>query len=296
MSEDNTPSEHDTICKTSEEIKQEQEPTYSTAPMIAGLSMGPAAHSTPYLSIPRDKGKGCATSSSLHDRAHTLSRSSKEAPMYSVQADEGWDELKQSLGDWSIFTKKTKRDAVQQRKEWGDFQSKILDTYNQPTYLKDAVEQMLGTIERLQHESETQSIASDSPRALVSQALYAECRIEEGTADYERRKKAQAHFETYRPLERPRVNNIEDYKSSSQFRAEQKHSPDEQYAIKMAESRARTARRMPCRRTIGPPIRVVLGRGSRDPGEEPSDSSDNESAGDIPQDREPHGSDQRRAA
>ena len=115
-SEDNAPSEHSTICEIPEEIEheQEQEQSFATAPVITGPSMDPAEFRTPSMSVPRDKGKERAISMLPHEGTTYLSHSSRDIPPHLAQANEGWDELKQSLGNWSVFTKKTKMDAIQQ--------------------------------------------------------------------------------------------------------------------------------------------------------------------------------------
>ena len=118
-SKDNTPSEHSTICKIPKEIEyeQEQEQSYATAPVIARLLMDPAKFRTPSVSVPRDKGKGHAISMLPHEGMTYLSYNSRDIPPYLAQANEGWNDLKQSLGDWSIFAKKTKVDTIQQQQK-----------------------------------------------------------------------------------------------------------------------------------------------------------------------------------
>jgi hypothetical protein len=71
-----------------------------------------------------------------------------------AQANEGWDELKQSLGNWSVFTKKTKMDAIQQRQEWRGLERRITSTYHHSTMLEEAINNMLGMIECLQSKIE----------------------------------------------------------------------------------------------------------------------------------------------
>ena len=115
-SEDNALSECSTICEIPEEIEheQEQEQSYATAPTITGPSMDPAKFRTPSTCVPRNKGKGHAISMSPYEGTTSLPHSSRDIPLHLAQANEGWDDLKQSLGDWSIFTKKTKVDTIQQ--------------------------------------------------------------------------------------------------------------------------------------------------------------------------------------
>ena len=253
-SEDNAPSEHSTIREASEETEQEHEQSYSTAPTIAGPSTDPAEFSTPHASVPRDKGKGRATSVSTHEGTRYSSHSSRDVPPHLAQADDDWNDLKRSLGDWSAFAKKTKTDAVKQRQEWKGLESKIIDTYHHSTTLEQAVVDMLGTIERLQLKIEARSATSDSPRSRT------------------------------RPIEQSRVED-EDYSSYPQTMAEHKLTPTERYTMSMAKNRTRATRKMQRGRASGPPVRTAR-RGGGDPGEEPSDSSDHADAEDfVPRDR-----------
>jgi len=56
---------------------------------------------------------------------------------------------------------------------------------------------------------EGQCVPSPSPRALATQAIYAECRSNEGTTDYECCRNAQARFDQPQPNEQTGVEEIE---------------------------------------------------------------------------------------
>jgi hypothetical protein len=78
--EDNTLSEHGTICDNTRELSQEQEQSYNTASASEGPSVGPTIFSTPFSEVPTDKGKQRATSISHQSEAFTSSLRMREVP------------------------------------------------------------------------------------------------------------------------------------------------------------------------------------------------------------------------
>src|SRR5437588_3393430 len=107
-----------------------------------------------------------------------------------------------------------------------------------------------------------------SPRAQATEAIYAERGSNEGTENYERHKSAQMRLDTSRPLERSRIEEIEDSASSNtrteslsqttspNVRTDLRNANSEQYARQLAEAQAHAAWKRPHAWTYGPPMQA----------------------------------------
>ena len=137
----------------------------------------------------------------------------------------------------------------------------------------------------------------ESPRALASQALYAERGSDEGTADYESRRRAQARFVQQHlrypvKVEESSNNSPLSYTGTEGYDADvvptrsatqgtapfgrQRLDPRESHAIRMAQIQSRMTRHKPPHfRTNGPPPPIQVGE-SESEGEHPGSSSEEE--------------------
>ncbi len=180
--------------------------------------------------------------------ANTSSWTRREMPRHTTNNDEEWDHLLGETDEWSAMAEQCKADSIRLRTE-------VTNNYHRSTNILDAMQRMRDRIERLRPRKEGRSTPEHSPRALASQALYAERGPAEEPAEYQRRKGAQARFETSRPPAELRIEEVEDYSSSPYPGMEEQSTSSQRYARQMAESRARTAWKRPHGRTSGPPLR-----------------------------------------
>ena len=102
------------------------------------------SHSSVLSDVPTYRqGRGRTIHTLPQSEVNTTIWSRREVSPHLTQVGEDRNELKNILGDWTAFANKTKAEAIHQRKEWRNFQSKIFNTHNQSTYVEDAVTGML---------------------------------------------------------------------------------------------------------------------------------------------------------
>ena len=200
---------------------------------------------------------------------NTSSWNRRETPPHLSSKDEKWDHLLGKVDFWSMAARKNKEETVRVRQQLSALQTDITDCYHRSDDVLNAFQDIRGGIEELRAQDKGRDTVQHSPRALASQALYAERGSVEGTAEYQRRRSAQARFETSRPSVDSRAEQVEEYSSSPYSRAGEQSKSLRRYARQMAESNARVAwKRSHGRTNIGGPYA------------EPSDSSSDESAED----------------
>ena len=214
----NAPSEQGTIRERSEEPHEQ---SFTTAAGSIGLSSAPLGISAAPSEVPQDRGKG-------HMPADTAER--KTRPLSS----EDWDDLLEAAEKWTDLAKQCQEDSIRLRQE-------VTNNYHRSGDVRNAMQSMQDKIKRLRSRAQEHASPEHSPRALASQALYADRGSSEGTTEYQRCKDAQACFETPQPS--VRVEEVESYGSSPYVGTEEQSA--QCYAKQMAASRARAAWKRP---------------------------------------------------
>ena len=292
--EDNAPSEHETIRKLSEEVP-DQEQSYTTAPGSFGPSTDPAGlRATTSSEAQVSKRRRRPTVTPTHSDKGASPWGQRGAPPHLTRVDEKMGQLRDSLSYWAAI-------AEESRAEVSNLQDRVTRSFNQTTDVAEAMQGMQRMVDRMIAWDGGQLAPSNSPRAMASWALFAECGSNEGTVDYECRQGAQARFGAPQIPDQARIEteghnsasptraDIERSSSSSHTRSKERIAPSQLYAIHMAESRACAAWRRPQGQTHGP-LPQVRARGGGDPDNEPSGSSGDKGNGNRPQSRADTGS------
>jgi hypothetical protein len=165
-------------------------------------------------------------------------------------SDEDWDELLEKTKGWGDLVEQYRQASIRVKRVVTNDYHRTCDILDALQSLKDKKEK----IDRLYSRRRGCISPEQSPRALASQARYADCGSMEGTVEYRCRKDAQAQFETSRPS--TRIEEVESHSSLPHPGTEEQSTSLRRYTRHMAESRARAAWRRP-QGTDGPP----LGRG-----------------------------------
>jgi len=263
-------SDHGTIRDIPEET-YEPDQSYTTAPSLSADPEG-FVSSTP--AVAADKGKGRAYSTPPRSEGNA-SPWGREPPPQLSHANEEWAQIDSALNNWSAMAEKSKKDAIKHRQELSDLQTKIINSYHRASDTSSAMQGIRKMFDQVRARYEDQRVPSPSPRALATQAIYAERGSNEGTADYKHRRSAQARFDQPQPIEQIGVEEIES--NTPAPRAPEKRSAaqmtsEERFAQSMTQFRARAAAKTrPRVRTTGPPIQIQ-GPGGGDPEGDPSDS------------------------
>ena len=272
LTDENTSSDHETIRDIPEETYKPEQ-SYTTAPSLSADPEG-FESSTPAVAI--DKGKGRALSTPPRSETTTLSWGRRDTLPHLSHVDEEWAQFDNALKNWSAMAEKSKAEAIKQKQELIDIQSRVINTYHRASDAVNGMQGLQRMFDRIRSRYEGQRAPSPSPCALATQAIYAERGSNEGTAEYEHRQSAQARFEPPQPLEQIRVERTEGRTTSSQPRAPEKRTAAqmtsaERFALSMAGSRARAAAKSTLRaRSTGPPMQNQ-GPGGGDPEGDPSD-------------------------
>jgi hypothetical protein len=183
-------SDHSTIRDIPEEydiFQNEPEQSYTTAPGSNSLSAGPSTFATP-SEVPLNKGKGRAlsTPSQATSSSH---RSNRETSIHEPTTEEEWARLDDALRKWSQDVERSKEDITRDRREINN----RLDSSDLRIHkLDDTIKDIRRTMSNIRTRAQSPAILPETPRALASQAIYHERGSREGSADYERRKNAQA--------------------------------------------------------------------------------------------------------
>ena len=310
--EDNPPeysvqAEHDTFREIPEDFDitpPEPEQSYMTAPVSFGPVAGPSTNRPPSPKARVDKGKGRAVFAPPRGESSSSHWSEREPPPHMAIASEEWEQLRDSLEVWTTFAEQAKEDAIQIRWDMSSLNSRVVNSYHRSNKVVNAIQGIRQTVERMSVRGEGENTPSTSPRALASQALYAERGSSEGTADYERRQRAQERLGLHRASQPARAEDAPEEISSpmTKVKAEETESTipastsessgigrrerrrretQERLEAQLTESKARAALKKPRAQAKGPPFQVS-GSGGGDPGGEPLDSSDDESGEEHP--------------
>jgi len=257
LTDENTSSDHETIRDIPEET-YEPEQSYTTAP---NLSADPEGFESSTPAVAEDKGKGRAFSSPSRSETNTSSWGRRETPPHLPHTEEEWAQMSDALKNWSAQAEKSKADAIKHRQELTNLQSRVTNSYHRSSDTVNAMQGFRNIFDGLRARYGGQRAPSPSPRALATQAIYAERGSNEGTIEYERRQSAQARFEPPQFCEPTRIEETEGHPSSTQSRTGKKSTAqmtsEERFAQSMAESCACTAAKKRLRaRTTGPPTQV----------------------------------------
>jgi hypothetical protein len=200
--EDNPPeysvqSEHDIIREIPEDIDVtpvEPEQSFTTAPVSFGPVAGSSTFRSPSPDVRVDKGKGRAEPPPSQGEGSSSRWSEREQPPHMAMASEEWAQLRGEMEVWAGFARENQEEAVRTRQDMDRIHSRVITSYHRTSDVLDMVARMQNTMERLSVQGGGRQSPAASPRALASQALYADRGSSEGTVEYERRQSAQARL------------------------------------------------------------------------------------------------------
>ena len=221
--EDDTPSEHGTIHKQTEEV-HDQEQSYTTAPGSFGPSLDPAGLGMTSSAAHTSRGNQCITTRSPCSEEDFPPWSQRVASSPLAHNEEDMGQLREALTHWTAIAERNRVEA---------------------SGIVDAMHDMGRTVNCIIVRVGGQHVPPNSPCALASRALFAECGSNEGTIDYECCQSVQACFTV------PRMRNEgmeqhslafttratrEESNHSSYARTKESSTPSECYKVQMAES------------------------------------------------------------
>ena len=281
---------------------QEPEQQFTTAPVSPGSNQSTSSvdvRSTPPPNVRRDKGKGRKIEISPIGEGSTFYRRETDLPPHMYTIEEEWDFLNNALDHWSSIAMKNQTESYQNSQALERLCRNVTDTNSQTADVSKAFDTMRETVNRIRYKSESAGVHFQSPRALATQALYAERGPQEGTVDYERRLGAQARFGPPLTSHHARLEEMASQSSpSTQIKVEERDSTDLlnsparaqaggitqqrtasqlRYQSQMRGSEVRAFLKGRRGRTEGPPQQMLAGAGG-DPGDEPSDDEGGEGA------------------
>ena len=225
------PSEQETIRAPSEE-PQEPEQSYTTAPGSFGFSANPTGFSTPAASAPRGQEK--------EELSH-----------------EEWGQLRESMRRLSLLTIQDKEESIENRRDINRFdeelknlRTRVTNSYHRTTNVEEVLQGVQSMFDRLNARREDTNDQPHTPRTEAVQSVFADRRPDEGTPQYERRRRAQIRFEA------PQFSGQQGIEEDANDNPGRKMTPAERCRAQIAESRMRAAWKRPRARSYGPPVQT----------------------------------------
>ena len=99
---------------------------------------------------------------------------------------EEWNLLDNTLDQWSSIAAQNQADSLQNCQALERLRYTFVNAYQQVNEVSNTFHSMQNAVNRIHNMSENLGIPAGSPRALATQALFAKCRADEGTSEYER--------------------------------------------------------------------------------------------------------------
>jgi len=188
--EESTPQEEPIERATNLPYDLEQE--FMTAPVSIDPPMEGMSRKSPI-----SKGKGCARDVMPQSERDPLPGNDKAESPCDLHREIDWPSLVQMITHWSTQSNQSREEAGSTRQELRYLQGRMTNLYNRSDEMLNAmngIQELARHLRAKELEHPPVKKEEESPHALASQALYADRRPAEDSAEYEQHQRVQVQF------------------------------------------------------------------------------------------------------